>query len=126
MTTRMLATAATCALVCLVLAAGCTSPVDLGPPTIEGLIIEVRSDNPLAPLEILVAESPPDPCPGVWFGVDSRTEIRITNATGVSGSTFLADSDELRVGVRVRAWADGDMLLTCPAVARAERVIVLE
>ena len=126
MTTRLLATAAPYALVCLVLAASCASPVDVGPPNIEGTITEVRFDHPLAPLMILVEESPPaDPTclPGRWFGVDSRTAISIITSTG---SELPRDSDELRVGVRVRVWQDGDTDAVCQAVGRAGRVIVLE
>ena len=113
MTTHTLATAAPYALACLVLAASCTSPVNVS-PTVEGAIVEVTSD----PLQILVQPATSE-C-GVWFVVDSRTEIRIKSAD----STLPAGFDELRVGVRVRAWADGDMQLSCPAWGRAERVIV--
>ena len=102
------------AVACLVLAVGCTS--SLGPtPTAQGTIVEVTSD----PLMILV-EPVPNQC-GYWFLVDSRTEIRIKTS---GDSTLPADSDRLRVGVMVSAWADGDMILTCPGQGRAELVIV--
>ncbi len=98
----------------LVLAVGCKSSVQ-PLPTVEGTIVEVTSD----PLMILV-EPAPNQC-GYWFLVDSRTEIRIKTS---GDSTLPADSDRLRVGVMVSAWADGDLLLSCPERGRAERVIV--
>ncbi len=115
MTTHMFATGLPRAVACLVLAVGCKSSLQPS-PTVEGTIVEVTSD----PLAILVEEPAPNPC-GVWFLVDSRTEIRIRTS---GDSTSPADSDRLRVGVMVSAFADGDMQLGCPARGRAERVIV--
>jgi hypothetical protein len=114
MTTYMRVRAPKCALVCLVLAAGCRSPMNVS-PTVEGTVVQLTSD----PLMILV-ERAPDQC-GYWFLVDSRSEIRLATSPSV---TVAADSDRLGVGVEVRVWADGDMLLSCPARGRAERVIV--
>ncbi len=115
MTTHMFATGLPGAVACLVLAVGCNS---VGPvPTVEGTIVEVTSD----PLLILVKPSP-NQC-GAWFLVDSRTEIRI-KTSGDFIPTLPADSDRLRVGVMVSAWADGDMILTCPGKGRAERVVI--
>lgn len=115
MTKHMFATGLTGAVVCLVLAVGCKSSVE-PVPSVEGTIVEVTSD----PLLILVKPGP-NHC-GAWFLVDSRTEIRI-KTTG-DFPTLPADSDRLRVGVMVSAFADGDMVLSCPARGRAERVIV--
>jgi hypothetical protein len=114
MTTHTFATGLPGAVACLVLAVGCTS--SLGPvPTVEGTIVEVTSD----PLRILV-EPARGRC-GAWFLVDSRTEIRIKTS---GDATSPADSDRLRVGVMASAWADGDMIWTCPGKGRAERVII--
>ena len=113
MTTHMFATGLG-AVACLVLAIGCTSSVE-PVPTKEGTIVEVTSD----PLRILV-EPARGRC-GTWFLVDSRTEIRIKTS---GDATSPADSDRLRVGVMVSAWADGQVVFSCPGSARAERVII--
>ena len=111
----MFATGLPGAVACLVLAVGCTS--SLGPvPDVEGTIVEVTSD----PLMILVEPSPRQ-C-GYLFLVDSRTEIRVRTS---GDSTSPADSDKLRVGVKVGVWGDGeDLFLGCPVSGRAELVIV--
>jgi hypothetical protein len=104
------------ALACLVINVGCDSPVEVRPPTVEGTIVELRS----SPLTILVKPGP-NQC-GYELGLDSETEIRRVTA---NESTVAATADELRVGLRVRAWADGQPLLSCPAMGRAERVIIV-
>jgi hypothetical protein len=102
------------AFVCVVFTANCSSPMNAS-PTVEGVIAQVTHD----PLMILVQHASQQ-C-GYWFLVDADTEIRVSTSTVATGA---GDSDELRVGVRVSAWADGDMVMTCPASGRAERVIV--
>jgi hypothetical protein len=99
---------------CIGLGLSCRSPV-ASMPTVTGVIEELRQD----PLMILV-RAPSAQC-GTWFSVDSRTEIRVATSTG---STRVAHSDDLSVGVRVSAWADGDYLLSCPGQARAQRVVI--
>jgi hypothetical protein len=94
---------------------GCQSPVDV-PPTVVGTITQVQTD----PFGILIEEDPPEPC-GYWFVVDSRTIVRVRVSTG---ATSRAGASDLQVGVRVSAWADGDMLLSCPAGGRAAKVLV--
>ena len=124
---RQLAASAPHVVVCLVIAASCSSPVDLGPPHTEGTITEVLSDQgPDFPIVFHVEDSPAnyDPtCPGDWYSADSQTEISITTSTG---STLPADSDELRVGARAMVWQIGSADLDCQGVGRARRVIVLE
>lgn len=102
-----------------VLALGsCGSPVDV-PLIVEGPIDEVEADPPM-----ILVKPASDEC-GYWFLVDSRTDITITTPSS-SASTSPGDSDELRVGVTVRAWADGDVQLSCPAFGRARRVVVVD
>ena len=115
MTTHTFATWLPGAVACLLLAVGCKS--SLGPvPTVEGTIVEVTSSDTLR----ILVEPARGRC-GTWFLVDSRTEIRIKTS---GDATSPADSDRLRVGVMVSAWADGFMVWTCPGRARAERVII--
>lgn len=94
---------------------GCQSPVDV-PPAVVGTIIQVQTD----PFRILIEEDGPEPC-GYWFAVDSRTIVRVSVSTG---ATSRAGASDLRVGVRVSAWADGEMLLSCPASGRAAKVLI--
>lgn len=99
----------------LLLLIGCQSPVDIR-PTVVGTITQVRTN----PLMILIEEDGPQPC-GYWFGVDSLTVVQVRDSTG---ATRTAGTSALQVGVKVSAWADGDMLLSCPAIGRAASVLV--
>ena len=94
---------------------GCQSSVDV-PPTVIGTITQVQTD----PLIVLIEENGPQPC-GYRFRVDSSTVVRVTDSTG---ATRTAGTSDLQVGVKVSAWADGDMLLSCPAVGRAAKVLI--
>jgi len=99
----------------MLLLIGCQSPVDI-PPTVVGTITQVRTD----PFMILIEEDGPQPC-GYWLGVDSLTLVRVTGSTGAART---AGTSALQVGVKVSAWADGDMLLSCPAIGRAASVLI--
>jgi hypothetical protein len=101
-------------LVCIVGIASCSSPSE---PTsiVDGIITEMTT----SPLRILV-ESPAQDC-GYRLLVDSQTEIQVQTGTG---TPVRSDSSQLNVGAAVIAWADGDLLLICPALGRAARVVV--
>lgn len=93
---------------------GCRSPTETS-PTIVGEIAQTQAD----PFRIRVATSADD-C-GIWFSVDSDTEISVSTATG---STTSGSGNYLQVGVEVSVWADGYPLLGCPGSGRAERVLI--
>jgi hypothetical protein len=106
---------ATGCVVGMLLLIACQSSVDT-PPTVVGTITQVQTD----PFMILIEENGPQPC-GYRFRVDSTTVVRVTDSTG---ATRVAGTSDLRVGVKVSAWADGDMLLSCPAIGRAAIVLI--
>ena len=99
---------------CIVGIASCRSPSE-PTPIVDGVITEMTAN----PLRILV-KSPAQEC-GYRLLVDSETEIQVRTGTG---APYRSDSTQLKVGAAVIAWADGDLLLICPALGRAERVVV--
>jgi hypothetical protein len=93
---------------------GCSTPTDV-PPFIVGTISEVQQE----PFMILVMEAS-EVC-GAWFSVDGNTSVRASSA---GNSTSTVSRDALKVGMRVSVWADGDVLLSCPARGRAASVLI--
>lgn len=100
--------------VSVLLTVGCGSPVS-PPPVVEGTIVETASEP-----HMILVEGQPTAC-GYWFVVDTDTELVVTTP---SGSTTTADRAALHIGASVRVWAAGDMVLTCPAKGRADRIVV--
>jgi len=100
----------------LTLAISCSSPVDMQ-PTVEGTISQLATD----PITILV--DPDSSGCGYLLLVDSETRVETTT---VGGRVTVANSSVLQVGRAVRVWADGAMLLGCPARGRAMRVRTIE
>lgn len=99
---------------CIIGIASCSSPSE-PTPIVDGIITEITTN----PLRILV-EPPAQDC-GYRLLIDSQTEIQVQTGTS---PPIPSDSTQLTVGAAVTAWADGDLLLICPALGRAERVVV--
>lgn len=104
------------------LLASCSSTEPLRPPTesgeIVGRYVDMATTRDRPNIHVRGTD---DEC-GVVFVIDDRTDIVLRNGyKPARRGTF----DDLAVGTKVRVWARGVVLLSCPGQAGAERVEVL-
>ncbi len=92
-------------------------------PHIVGEIVAVSDNRVLIAEEIKKEEytGEPDDLIGnvIWFSVDNDTEL-----IGIDGETI--SFEQLIVGLRVKAWASGKILLSYPAQGEARKILLIE
>lgn len=110
------------ALCCSVVFSGC-SATQPGDPKIRGTVTQIRSNAAVSPgVSLLVTDTTrPESTDGgfgnpVWVGVSPSTEVYVSNGRGT-----IAD---IKVGASVRAFIEGNVLDSYPAITGARRIEV--
>lgn len=126
---RFLLVSVSIILAALTIMVACTTLIS--PPEGGGFegVVEVKSDtllpaeNPFPEILILDEDRPEENCRRMIHAIKETTRVGFARPDGLARR---ASPEDIEVGARVRAWADGGCTFGCPGVCISAWILILD